>query len=105
LQTVERLVNVFVRNEEPAEFEKLDQCEIALEAAGAAVRVARDAVFNAGKFPTPKAFEDWMIEVATPSEADLHAEAAGKPAPGQAVYGVGESVDLTISDVLMGIPR
>lgn len=108
-ETVTQLTDLHLLTNHAADFERAQEKDAivdeAFNVADSALRVAQDALYQAGGFPHSKAFEDWLHEVAKPNPKHLEAEAAGTAAPGMPAWTVGESIDIDMSSALAGLPK
>ena len=99
------LVQGYLEKNHAADLKRLAAKDEALAAADASLHVATDTLYQAGGFPHARAFGDWLAATATPTAQALEAEAAGRAAPGQPVWSMMESMDVTMTDALHGLPK
>jgi hypothetical protein len=98
-------VQARLENHHAAELKKLNAKADAVATADACLRVARETICETGGFAYAKDFDDWRAAHGTPSKLDLDAEAAGRAAHGHAAWSMTESIELTNSDALTGLPK
>jgi hypothetical protein len=103
------ITDAYLENNHAADFERArERDKVADEAfavADAALRVAEDALYQAGGFAHGKQLEDWRFEVGKPTAAQLEAEAAGRAAPGVPAFSTSESLDVGMDTALAGLPK
>jgi hypothetical protein len=92
------------RNHAPT-LAKLDAKGEAIEVAEAALQITRNSLHEAGGFPHAQALNVWLAENATPDALALGAEANGKAPTGHRAWTMDESIQLTNTDALTGLPK